>query len=153
MILFKTKIQFFIFVIFFFGMVNVWYPKNIIHEKEIFEYVRDYITMSIRKITETYEKKYNSPMIINQEYLSQQSAFVDFLSKEITKRLKKYHSRDKIIQSIRDSFEFNFNCFIFPDSLLHKTNVNYYRELINFVTGKNHFHNERDYKLFLEGLL
>ena len=130
-------------------------PKNYIHENEIFEWVTKYITVVLRDITEKYKKKYyDIHMVINQE---SQKVFVEFLSKEITERLKKYHSRDKIIQAIRDSFEFNFNYFIFPDSLLHKANVNYYREIVtNIIGGKNKslsYQNDRDYKIFLENLI
>lgn len=148
-----------LYLLIFFSFLYLLYytisPKNYIHENEIFEWVTKYITVVLRDITEKYKKKYyDIHMVINQE---SQKVFVEFLSKEITERLKKYHSRDKIIQAIRDSFEFNFNYFIFPDSLLQKANVNYYREIVtNIIGGKNKslsYQNDRDYKIFLENLI
>mgnify|MGYP001369819902 CR=1 FL=1 len=161
MILSKKKIIFtFLSISILASVYTIISPKNYINENEIFDWVRDYITVSIGNITEKYKKKYNVQTVVNgEDYKSQQQIFVDFLSKKITQRLKKYHSRDKIIQSIRDSFEFNFNYFIFPDSLLHKTKLNYYREMLSFVAnimGNNKSVNcssDREYKLFLENLV
>lgn len=152
-------IYLFLFFSFLYLLYYTLLPKNYIHENEIYEWVKKYIAVVIQDITEKYKTKYyDIHMVTNQDsYLSKQKVFVEFLSKEITERLKKYHSRDKIIQAIRDSFEFNFNYFIFPDSLLQKANVNYYREIVtNIIGGKNKslsYQNDRDYKIFLENLI
>lgn len=85
-------------------------------------------------------------------------SFIIPISKKITKELGKYVRGDEILNDIKINIsEPNINIFLFPDTFIKKTKIQYYKmfldNIYNIINQESDNLNDENSKLLLESLV